>query len=375
VTAASSAHVSDGDIDRFRRGELPPPLLIAFGRHVADCGPCRLRVADAGAAARAERAFESAVGLDGGHVPEDDIHGYVDGTLDAARRDEIDAHTAHCASCAEEIRDLRQFAHAGPARGRGSAWWYAGLAAAAVLLLAVALPWLLRGQRPSPLLVLNDGGGTIAVDGSGQVGSFARLSDSDATQVRDALLGQRLAVPPAVATLARERGQLRGEATSAPFRAVAPLATAVLSDRPVFRWTPLAPGATYVVTLFDQSSGVTLNGPPVPGTEWVPEAPLTRGATYVWQVQASVGGQAVIAPAPPAPPAAFLVMPAAEAERLGRAPASHLIRGVLYANAGALDEAEAELSQLRAQNPESEPVKRLLAELTRLRADPTSRQP
>jgi anti-sigma factor RsiW len=374
VTAASSAHVSDADIEGFHRGGLPPPVLIAFTRHVADCEACRLRVADAGMAARAEQAFESAVGLDGGHVPEDDIHAYVDGALDAARRGEIEAHTARCASCAEEVRDLRQFARGGASR-RGSAWWYAGLAAAAALLLAVALPWLLRSQPPSPLLVLNDGGTTIAVDRSGQVGSFARLSDADAAQVRDALLGQQIVVPPDVAALARQRGQLRGEASADAFRAVAPLATAVLTDRPVFRWTPMAPGASYVVTLREQASGVTVSGAPVSGTEWVPEAPLTRGATYVWQVQGTVSGQEAIAPAPPAPPATFIVMPAVEAERLGRAPASHLVRGILYANAGALDEAEAELSRLRAQNPGAEPVERLVAALAKLRAEPASRQP
>ena len=42
---------------------------------------------------------------------------------------------------------------------------------------------------------------------------------------------------------------------------------------------------------------------------------------------------------------------------------------VLFANAGVLDEAEQELNQLRRQNPESEPVRQLVAQLDRVRSD------
>ena len=119
---------------------------------------------------------------------------------------------------------------------------------------------------------------------------------------------------------------------------------------------------TYVVTLQDQSTGQTISSPPVTGNEWAPDQPLTRGTTYAWQVagsrcrrngnrraEASGSARQVHGGGRSGQPTGF--------ERL---PASHLVRGVLYANAGLLDDAERELAALSAQNPNSEVADRLL---------------
>jgi hypothetical protein len=366
---ASSAHLSDADIERFRRGVLSGGPLVAFAEHIAGCESCRGRLDGAVGGARSEAMFEAAIGLDDSHVSDDDLHAYVGGRMGGARQAEIEAHLASCASCAGETRDLQGFLRdAYPPRRTVGKFWYAGLAAAAVLMV-IAVPWALRGLRSSPLMVLNDGAATITVDRSGRIGLFAELSLAEAAQVREALLDHRIVVPPSVVALARSNGQLRGDAAEARFHAVAPQATAVLSDRPVFRWTPLGANAAYVVTLQDQTTGATFSGPPVQGTEWIPVEPLTRGDTYVWQVQASIGKQVLIAPAPPEPPATFIVLNAVDAERLAGAPESRLVRAILYANAGVLDEAERELNELRKQNPGSEPVRELVAELDRVRSN------
>jgi hypothetical protein len=366
---ASSAHLNDADIERFRHRELSGAPLVAFADHTASCESCRARVEQAVGSARAEAIFESAVGLDDRHLSEDDLHAYVDGSIGSARRAEMESHIASCASCGHDIRDLQRFVRdTYPPRRTIGTSWYGGLAAAA-LLVAIALPWALRGVRASPLMVLNDGASTIRVDRSGGIGSFAALSDADAAQVREALLDHRLSVPPAITALARSPGQLRGPAVEAQFHTLSPLATAVLSDRPVFRWTPLGASTAYVVTLQDQTNGATISSRPVQGTEWTPVDRLARGTTYVWQVQASIDGQDVIAPAPPEPPATFVVLNAVEAERLARMPESHLVRAVLYANAGVLDDAEQELNQLQKQNPDSEPVQQLVVQLDRARSD------
>jgi hypothetical protein len=64
------------------------------------------------------------------------------------------------------------------------------------------------------------------------------------------------------------------------------------------------------------------------------------------------------------PPASLIIVAeASEADRLERLPASHLVRGVLYANAGLLDDAERELAALSAQNPNSEVADRLLKQI------------
>ena len=87
----------------------------------------------------------------------------------------------------------------------------------------------------------------------------------------------------------------------------------------------------------------------------------------MWQVESSAAGREVTAPVPPAPPARFTVLSAAEAGRLAHAPVSHLVRGVLYADAGLLDDAERELTELKQQNPGSELVQRFVDQLAHAR--------
>src|SRR4051812_23953859 len=141
---ASSAHVIDADIERFRRGELAGAPLVAFAGHTASCESCRSRVEQSVDSARAEAMFESAAGLNDRHVSEDDLHAYADGRIGSARRAEIEAHVVSCASCRHEVRDLQRFVRETyPPRRTIGRSWYAGLAAAA-LVVAVALPWALR---------------------------------------------------------------------------------------------------------------------------------------------------------------------------------------------------------------------------------------
>jgi hypothetical protein len=131
-------HVSDADIEHFSRRTLPGQALIPFADHVAECEECRQRVnAHRLSDARAGGVVDEVLGV-GAHVPEDDLHAYVGGHLSLEQRTAIDEHLDNCAACAEEVRDLQEFAAtfrvAAPQRPR----WVAPLAAAAVLLLAVA---------------------------------------------------------------------------------------------------------------------------------------------------------------------------------------------------------------------------------------------
>jgi hypothetical protein len=82
-------------------------------------------------------------------------------------------------------------------------------------------------------------------------------------------------------------------------------------------------------------------------------------------------GREVISPAPPAPEARFKILEAGRAEELGRsldaAGASHLARGVLYARAGLLDDAEREIEALLRDNPRSNAARKLLRSLRAMR--------
>ena len=367
MSSTGSPHVTDAEIERFRRRELPGAALVAFSDHAAECDECRARLMGASDLEVAEAAFDAAVGLSGGHVPEVEVHAYVDDGLDAARRREIDAHLERCGDCAEEIRDLQQFAAGSRTLRQRSTWWYIGMAAAAAIVLAATVSGLLRSREAPILMVLNDGTATIRVDALGHLNLADRLTSTDATRIREALVSRRLTVPAGVATSATAESRLRGEAGDAPFRVLAPLATAVLSDTPSFRWSPFADDAVYIVRLRDETAGAMINSPPVRAVEWVPSTPLARGHTYAWQVESSSHGQEYTAPAPPAPAASFIVLDATNAARLAQVPDSHLIRGILYADAGALDDAQWEFSALSAQNPTSDVVHDFLNQLAQAR--------
>ena len=362
-------HVTEADIERFRGWQLPADLLVPFADHLAVCSDCRRRVAERSDAAAAGVSLQEALGVGGDdHVAESEIQAFVDGGLDSDRRREIATHLAGCPACAEEVHDLRGFAaqFGRPAWFQGP-WTYGALAAAAVLVIGVAITLLSRAQGPRPvaaIAALTDATGVVTLDSRGSLAGVGALPPADRDRVREALESGHLSVPSTLSELNGRRGALLGPADTPAFHPVTPIGTVVLADRPTLKWTPLSEATTYIVTLQDQSTGETMNSPPVPRAEWAPERPLTRGGIYAWQVAGSTNtGREIVAPKPPEPPAMFKVADASEADRLERLPASHLVRGVLYANAGLLDDAERELAALSVQNPNSEVADRLLKQI------------
>lgn len=348
-------HLTDDEIRQFWRRQLPGDGLVRVTDHLAACDECRDRVGAAGNASAAMSALQDGLGIgEDDHVGEDDIQAFVAGRLDGPRRAAIEAHLAECRSCTEEVRDLSAFA-ATFRRRTPSRWTYAALAAAALLVLAVGAGVFWRGKTPSsPTLARS--------------GEASALTAEDAEVVREAIASARLALPPSLAALQEHRGVVLGDEAPPAFSLMSPIGTVVLDSRPTLRWTML-PGATaYTVTLQDQATGATINSPPVRDTEWRPDAPLTRGRTYAWQVAVSVGTREVIAPRPPDPPARFMIADAATAARLERLPASPLSRGILYAHAGLLEDAEREFAVARAQGEREERVDAFLAQLRSARS-------
>lgn len=149
-----------------------------------------------------------------------------------------------------------------------------------------------------------------------------------------------------------------------PFSLVGPVGKIVRDARPRLSWRPLAGASGYAVTILDADLKPVAASPQLSGTSWVVPRRLERGRVYTWQVTALKGGEELIAPAAPAPPARFKVLEAPlddELRRLERPGArSHLALGVLYARAGLLEEAERELRSLARANPQSKEARRLL---------------
>lgn len=233
-------------------------------------------------------------------------------------------------------------------------------------------PPVKMGQPPAPpvrpavtVVALNDGAARVAIDDRGRVQGLDLLSAEDRQAVRDALLSGRIERPDALAGLEAKTGTLMGAPGAPSFNLKSPLGTVVRTDAPTFRWQPLEGALSYTVNVYDTDFNKVATAQALAGTEWTPAGQgLARGRLYTWQVTAVKDGQEITSPAPPAPEAKFRILGQAQHSRLERAerlhPDSHLTLGVLYAQAGLLDEAEKEFQALVEANPESARARELL---------------
>ncbi|MET0648678.1 MAG: hypothetical protein ABW208_18865 [Pyrinomonadaceae bacterium] len=225
------------------------------------------------------------------------------------------------------------------------------------------------GNRPT---VAPEGGGRVTVDGDNIVNGLASLSPTDRQAVERALQTQRIEAPALLASVSAGAETLRGGGgQGVSFPVLSPVGTAVITDRPTFRWRALSGASSYVVSVFDRNFRKVAASAPQTGTEWTVAQPLTRGQIYSWHVSASREGREVTSPEQPAPEAKFVVLDAAKAEELSRArqvsKGSHLTMGTLYARAGLLDEAERELQSALRENPGSKVARKLLLSVQALR--------
>lgn len=235
------------------------------------------------------------------------------------------------------------------------------LAIAAAVVVCVVL---FRIQQRPPLIArLQDGGTEVTLDGAGRLSGIGGLTPGQERAIRAALQESRLGAPPWVASLIGRREVLMGSGGGAFNPVLAPVGTAVLEDRPRFRWRSVPGAASYVVIVQDETTGRSIRSEPLVTMEWTPSQPLERGRRYSWQLAARQAAY----PAPPDPPARFQVVDHDAAARLTSLPGSHLLRSVSYAEAGLLDAAQLELEALARQNPDSTPVRACLDALLRLR--------
>ncbi|HKQ08470.1 MAG TPA: hypothetical protein VJ464_25340 [Blastocatellia bacterium] len=235
-----------------------------------------------------------------------------------------------------------------------------------------------KSAEPAPppaspaVVALNDGTRRVTLDAEGRLAGFDGLAPETAQAVRLALERQRVEAPAGLAAITENAGTLMsGAGDGIAFKLISPIGTAVRSARPVFRWQPLAGATSYVVKVFDAGFNRVAMSEPLATTAWTPSQPLAVGAIYSWQVTAAKDGGETTSPAPPAPQARFKVIEGARLAELRHAeqsyPDSHLLRGVLYARAGLLDDAERELQALLKANPANEAARKLLASVHALR--------
>jgi anti-sigma factor RsiW len=360
------------------------------------------------------------------HLTMGQLAEYVDKKLAGTDLQAAEDHLSRCELCAVEANDLRAFAYSmvpelknehhpavGPERSEGFVRRVFGLlprsfprlpslafgSALAALLLMVG-GWLVwnslknaatKGESQAnvpavnriparssedtaaPVIAeINDGDGRIRLDREGRLSGADRLPPACRRMVIDALAGRALEKSPWLAGLSRPAGLLMGgDDQASKFHVTQPVGKVIQSDRPTFSWSQLDGGTKYVVEVYDEKYNLVTAGAPVTVARWTTPTPLRRGRKYSWQVRALTAGQEFRSPRPPEPQAEFRILDQATASELARVQREfgpyHLAVGLLYAQAGLLEEAEREFRSLQESNPGSAPVKRLLDSIQRMR--------
>ena len=160
-------HLTEQQIESFRRRKLSPEGLRTAHQHLAACEMCRTRLGASGQVALAFGAFKRELqqaDAEDDHLLYQQLSGYVDDELHEIDREIVESHLEACAVCAAEVHDLRDFKSTITAREHETArkltrseqylaWWkwgirpnpiHAAAAAAVIILIFVAALLLLR---------------------------------------------------------------------------------------------------------------------------------------------------------------------------------------------------------------------------------------
>lgn len=362
------------------------------------------------------------------HLTTEQVAGFIDETLSADDSLIVSDHLTRCDRCTLAVDDLRAFkkqfagslhdeyrpASVQPSSSRKPRFKLDGLRSffrrspalafgvSLALLLLVATSWFLwnaaKNERnpkpeiavapdaqpkftPSPpvqpqaqiVARLTDGSGEIILDKEGKLLGEDELPPAYRNLLKETLTSPRLEPSALTKGLTRPSSPLMGgEHESNGFSVIEPVGKVMITDRPTFRWSRLQGATNYVVEIYDAKFNLVKASPEINGDSWtLEEQSLTRGEVYEWQVKAKKDEQEFKAPRPPAPQARFRILDQAKATEIAKAKraygSSHLLLGLLYAQAGLINESEQELRALQKANPDSEIARRLLSQAQALR--------
>ena len=407
-------HLSTEEIRNYLGRKLSQHDFNRASDHVHSCKVCyRDFLAELQERFPIEIDLDELAGLQGWHLEGEELAAYVEGRMDELNFECASLHLEECSSCMEKTSAAFEYRLEYPrlitnARLKQPSTWSRYLpifqsifllrlkqAAAAVLLLGLALiMWALlqpRSEKPQvagvpppetrstdpshnqPTVPIQPGPGVASdidhkidgaapgqMDGTSQEHGAGRAED----EIERALIAKNLAMPPAIEMLDRTPSiAVRGNrAASQSFSIIRPLTTVISNDRPIFSWTALDGAASYTVSVYDADLRLVRTSEPVKETQWMLPDRLKSGIVYTWMVTALKDDQEIVAPASPAR-AEFKLLGSRELRSLDRTvrrTASHAARGVLYAEAGLLDDAEKEFQTHVNLQPADKRVKGLL---------------
>ena len=406
-------HSSIEEIRNYLARRLPVDDFGRVSDHVHSCDACYMDLM-----VELEKRlpividFDELAGMQDWHLEGEELAAYLAGTMDQLDFECAEFHLEECASCREKVSAAQGHRVFGSFVGamRALPWRMPRvgvpfvlsnrrrLAAATVLLaaLAVFIVWALLKPRsekrqyaggspsqiaaPQPADPDKNAPGPredkrpesnrdqVSTPPARNTGTIARSGTNPVApkdrDIEQALIARDLAMPSAIEML--DRGTtvvVRGESIPVEsFTVVRPFATIIPDDRPTFSWIALDGASTYSVSVYDDALHLVKTSEPLTTTRWsIPES-LRAGIVYTWIVTTTKNGQEIVAPASPAR-AEFKIIERSELTQLNRKLAlthSHAVRGVLYAEAGLLDDAEREFQAHLSLKPGDERVKKLL---------------
>lgn len=417
-------HLSETEIQNYQLKKIKPDQLLELDDHIQSCELCRNRVhqkQDDLSFKWLRSELRTTAVENPGHLSDDQLESYVDGSLDSVDLENVQSHLNICNECTTDVNALRsvqsELHHKVEARKVISFWRLpsfpiplklAGAAAAiAFFMWAATIPMrneirdlrkqlveerknnaaLLREKKElqdqyaaikqplsnsQALVALNDGNSRIEIDSNGKLSGLSELPQSYQQKIAALLTTQKVEVPEAISALIGKKEVLMGNSTkSNRFALLSPVGTVIMSDRPSFSWTAFNDAEGYRVYVLDENYNEVASSPLLKETVWSVPTSLHRGSNYVWQVAAVKGGKEFLTPVPPAPEAKFQILNADKLKKLESllkdSGNSYLVAGTLYAENGLLDDAEREFNALLKENPESLVAKKLLQSLQTVR--------
>lgn len=308
---------------------------------------------------------------------------FVDGQADTADVEWIDAHLDVCATCREDVEDLRDLQRqlatgpaAAPATGRRGIPRYAASGALAAGLALMAW-WGGAFDRlepePESVLVATPPSAPPAAPASPEVvvPPPSQLTQADQQMVSRALAEGQPSWPAFHDIVRTRTGTLLSDTPAMPpLTPTAPTATAVTTARPEFTWTTVTGATSYEVAIYDEAFVQVAASGARSRPGWRPERDLPRDRVLTWQITAVSPAGTTVSPAPPQPEARFVVLSEAAIARVNdartRLAGEPLALGLTLAEAGLYRDAEAALTRA-ASDPryDAAQVRRLLAALQR----------
>jgi anti-sigma factor RsiW len=218
---------------------------------------------------------------------------------------------------------------------------------------------------------LVDGGQTVGLDESGRLVGYSNAGPRYREAAAKALESGNVVISPEVEQLRPASGAAMGDGPGGiVFALRGPSGKVISEDRPVFNWQPLDGAEGYRVSVYDTKFNRVAESETLHKTSWSTKLP--RGKILIWQVTAVKDGQEFKSPSRPAPDARFKIVGGRELAEIQLAkrqfPNARLLLGILYAEAGLLDEAAKEFEALRKQNPNSEQARLLLQRINAARS-------